>query len=353
MHPAKSAPLIFIVDDDPGLLRLLRKGLERDGYRTEAAQSGKEAQNWLRKNRADLLLLDLKLPDIEGTDLITLIESIAPKAPFIVITGQGDERVAVEMMKRGALDYVVKDHQFLELVPTIVEHALQKVETEKRLAAAQAELLESKTQLLLVSEREQRLFGAELHDNLGQQLTAIEMRCHAALQEVPKGRAALRDQILEIGKSLREAISQTRLLARGLAPIKINAGGLQDALAELASRMSKRGRVICALEADPAIKVDEDVTAQHLYRLGQEAVTNAIKHSGASQVNIRLAETNNSIRLEISDNGKGLPRNAAKSTGIGLEIMKHRASVIGGELEVTSKPGKGVTVACTVPVKRT
>lgn len=141
MHPnPEEAATIFIVDDDVGMLRLIQKGLKREGYATAAASSGQEAIEWLCRNRADLMLLDLKLQDIEGKELIKHLDVIGRTIPFIIITGQGDERVAVEMMKQGAMDYLVKDIQFLDFVPTVVEHALRQIEQQRRLVTAEEEL---------------------------------------------------------------------------------------------------------------------------------------------------------------------------------------------------------------------
>src|SRR3954470_23557350 len=120
---AKSARL-FIVDDDAGLVRLMQKTLDREGFETASANSGKEAITWLTRNTADLMLLDLKLQDMEGKELVEHLKAAGRDIPFVIITGQGDERVAVEMMKRGALDYLVKDVQFIEFVPTVVRRAL-------------------------------------------------------------------------------------------------------------------------------------------------------------------------------------------------------------------------------------
>src|SRR5205085_9466197 len=103
-----------------------------EGFSTARASSGKEAIAWLTRNAAELMLLDLKLEDIEGKELISQLADIHRSVPFIVITGQGDERVAVEMMKRGALDYLAKDGSFLQFVPEVVRGALAQVQQKKR-----------------------------------------------------------------------------------------------------------------------------------------------------------------------------------------------------------------------------
>ena len=350
MPDAPSTARILVVDDDPGVVRLVGKRLKAEGFTTATAGSGEAAMAWLAAERADLMLLDLKLPDMDGKELITHLESKGCSIPFVIITGQGDERAAVEMMKRGAHDYLVKDVQFIEFVPTVVRRALDQLRRDKRLIEAQTALRESREQLLAISEREQARFGAELHDGLGQQLTAIELRCQAIKEDLPPDRPDLSAQISEVGRFLREAITQTRSLARGLSPVHPGSGGLAEALEELAGRMSKGGRIRCVFESSKP-KSDEAEggnvrAAGHLFRIAQEAVNNAVKHSGASQVLVRLVREDGLMRLEISDNGRGIPNSMGPSQGIGLQIMRQRASVIGAELELRSRTGSGTTVRC-------
>lgn len=349
--PEPDAAIILIVDDDQGLLRLMEKTLKREGFIPATVSTGHAAMSWLSHHRADLMLLDLKLQDFEGRELISRLAERHCSVPFVIITGQGDERVAVEMMKRGALDYLVKDVQFIAFVPTVVRRVLDQLEKDRRLLATQAALKASQEQLLVVSEREQARFGAELHDGLGQQLTAIELRCEALKADLPQGRADLRKQLTEIGQFLREAIAQTRFLARGLSPVNLGSGGFIEALGELAARMSRDKHIRCIFNHSASLKFGDDQTAGHLFRIAQEAVNNAVKHSGASEVRVRLSNRHGDLRLEISDNGQGFPNPRASMPGIGLQIMRHRASVIGAELDINSQTDKGVTITCTLKRK--
>jgi PAS domain S-box-containing protein len=145
--PEQAPPTVLVVDDDRGLLRLIEKTIRREGYTTATAASGEEALAWIQANSADIMLLDLKLQDMEGKELINHLAAVNRSMPFIIITGQGDERVAVDMMKRGALDYLVKDVQFQEFLPTVVRRALDQVDKERRLAAAEIALRRSEANL--------------------------------------------------------------------------------------------------------------------------------------------------------------------------------------------------------------
>ncbi|MGH7970369.1 MAG: response regulator, partial [Limisphaerales bacterium] len=140
MEPAAAQPSILVVDDDRGLTHLIKKSLDREGFRVLTADSGAAALAWLEQNGPDLMLLDLKLQDIDGVDLVSRLEERGRCPPFIIITGQGDERVAVEMMKRGARDYLIKDMGFLQFVPAVVKRALEQLANERRLAEAEEQV---------------------------------------------------------------------------------------------------------------------------------------------------------------------------------------------------------------------
>jgi signal transduction histidine kinase len=199
-----------------------------------------------------------------------------------------------------------------------------------------------------VSEREQQRIGHDLHDGLGQQLTAIELMCQSLRSDLAAIQPELHEQTTQICRFLREAITQTRALAHGLAPFKLDANGLQVALAELAQTTSSLGRVQCRFLCSSTLLLEDNEAVANLYRIAQEAVHNAVKHGQANEVTICLAQTNGAVQLKVSDDGKGLPKAKEQTQGMGLQVMKHRTSVIGADLEVESKPGKGVTVTCTL-----
>lgn len=629
MTPPFQAPAkILVVDDEPGLRRLIEKRLERSGYDPASAGSAAEALEWMAANEPDLMLLDLKLPDAEGHEVVEQLKEIGRKIPFIVITGQGDERVAVNMMKRGAADYLVKDKDFLEFLPSIVQRVLAQVLTEERLAAAEEQLrlvkaaveeaqdailvatagpsplvvfanrafcsltgidpqtaeglpvstiernatvcfwralaseaplsgensvvsssgasrtlecqiapikneegkithwisiqrditarkladkaldarvrqqaavarlgnrvlaetpleellqeaahllvetldvnfskvqeslpdgmlflrsgagwrpgyvgrtlipaegtpdgralsrlepviyeniqddpsLESPSffrehgvvsgiavpihdrdqafgvlgvetrekrrftgddvhflramanvlsealerrnsekEILEASSREQQRIGQDLHDGLGQHLAGIELLSHVLEEELADEGRPEAEQASKIAERVREAIAQTRMLARGLSPVHIEADGLMSSLKELATGVEEIFKVHCQFHCPRPVPVADNDAATHLYRIAQEATNNAIKHGKAQNISISLLQKNGSRSLEISDDGEGLS-DAVSPKGIGLRIMNRRATMIGGKFEIRKNRPKGVTVTCTIPV---
>jgi signal transduction histidine kinase len=347
--PASSAkPSILVVDDDEGMLILMSEALRADGNEVTTANSAKSARAWLKANTPDLMLLDLKLKDSDGPALIAALQQEGSLVPFVVVTGQGDEKVAVEVMKQGALDYVMKDSALIDLLPAVAKRALASIAQGKALAAAREEHVRLEREVLAVSERERQSIGADLHDGLGQQLTAIELMC-AGLKADAAGHPALARGLDAVGKMLRDAIAQTRFLSRGLVPLGSEPEALQIGLAELAKRMDGLGAIRCQFECLAPAPIEDPFLAGNLYRIAQEAVNNAAKHAKASLVWIRLERSGGTLVLEVQDDGRGL---AKKQSGLGLGVMQHRAKVIGGELQIASKKGAGVTVSCRVPLKR-
>jgi PAS domain S-box-containing protein len=197
-------------------------------------------------------------------------------------------------------------------------------------------------------EREQQRIGQDLHDGLGQQLTAIELMCHSLRDDLTQVQPILAKDATRIGRLLQHAIRQTRFLAHGLVAYSVHTGGLQSALMELAQATSSSGRIKCRFRCPEAVTVQPNDIAGHLYRIAQEAVNNAVKHSQASEVTIRLCQRDGFVCLQVTDNGQGLPRTSKPAQGIGLLVMKHRAQTIDADLQVRSASGKGVTISCTL-----
>lgn len=341
-------PQILVVDDDEGMLVLIAATLTAEGYEVVTADSGAAALARLKLRTPDLLLLDLKLRDLAGPDLLRRLRQQDRLVPFIMVTGQGDERIAVEVMKQGALDYVMKDSALIDVLPTVVRRALTAIERDRALAAAETERRRLEREIMEAAEREQHRIGEDLHDGLGQQLTAIEMMCASLKTDVAARQPDLAAQVEQIGGMLREAVAQTRSMARGLVPVKDEPDALWASLIELADRTQALGRVKCCFECPRPVLVANNVVAGHLYRIAQEAINNAVKHSGASEVMVRLAEHKGAIELRIMDNGHGLA--SSRAAGMGLRVMRHRAEMIVAELTIDSKPGRGVGISCVLPV---
>lgn len=340
---------ILVVDDDPGLTRLIERELRREGYHTAAAGSGQAATDWLQQHRADLLLLDLKLPDTEGPALIEAMVAMGRNVPFIIITGQGDERVAVDMMKRGALDYLVKDVNFIEFVPTMVRRALSQLDKEQRLAAAEEDRHRLEQEILQISEREQQRIGRDLHDDLGQQLAGLSIMASVLTRTLSGHAAPEAPAAAKISELLKKAVAMTRSLARGLHPVPPEPDGLVSALHDLAARVSGMFHIDCQFDCAAAVQMNDNTVATHLYRIAQEAVSNGIKHGHAQHVRISLSSDAEALMLTVKDDGCGITALDPNQQGMGLRIMHYRAGMIGARVSIERQQSGGTCVTCILP----
>ena len=201
---------------------------------------------------------------------------------------------------------------------------------------------------LEISEREQRRIGQDLHDGLCQQLAGIDMLSKVLAKKLVKREKAAAGRATEIAGAVREAISQTRLLARGLSPVTLEAEGLMSALAELALNTEKLFQVRCDFDCAQVVKFDDHAAATHLFRIAQEAVSNAIKHGKAKRISIQLGMDEDQLTLCVSDNGSGFPEHFTSGDGMGLRIMQSRISMVGGMLRIEQNQSGGVRVISTV-----
>lgn len=208
--------------------------------------------------------------------------------------------------------------------------------------------------VLNVAEEEQSRFGHDLHDGLGQHLTGIEFMSHVLQQKLESRGAPEAVEMEEITRLIRDAIGHTRDLARGLSPVLLQSKGLSIALQDLASSTTRHMRgVRCTCQTAADLPSIGDDIAIHLYRIAQEAVANAVKHGRATEILISVREMENHLELSIEDNGEGFAGSPRAGTGgMGLRVMHYRAGIIGGTLNITQRPGEGVTVICILDLDR-
>jgi two-component system CheB/CheR fusion protein len=201
-------------------------------------------------------------------------------------------------------------------------------------------------EILEIGDGERRRIGQGLHDGLCQHLAGIELMSQVLEQKLAKKSKAASAQAGKIAEHVREAISQTRMLARGLSPVSIESNGLMSALQELAETVSKLFQVSCLFECSEPILVQDNTVATHLYHIAQEAINNAIKHGKATNIKIGLRRKLAAAELAVTDNGTGFPKELRNNGGMGLQIMKYRAGMIGGALEIRPAERKGSAIVC-------
>lgn len=201
-------------------------------------------------------------------------------------------------------------------------------------------------EILEISDRERQRIGQELHDGLCQQLAGIELITEALARDLKKQAHPAAAQVDRITEHLRSAMNEARRLARGLSPVSLEADGLTIALAELTTAVSRLFNLECRFQTGEPVRVRDNTVATHLYRIAQEAVHNAVRHGQARSVIVSLYREGATAHLTVADNGSGFDRHRVNGKGMGLQIMKYRAGMIGATLDVQSAPGRGTTVTC-------
>ena len=207
-------------------------------------------------------------------------------------------------------------------------------------------------EIIEIANREQQRIGSDLHDGLGQELTGIALMLKGVMTQLRKEGSAAHRDVEEVIGLVNNAIDSTRVLARGVSPVGSGRGGLGAAIQALAARVSERSgvRVVPHLDCLEPLPLSETAAA-HVYRIVQEALTNAMRHSGAREVSIRLKTSDGELHLRISDDGHGFEQlPAGGPRGIGLKIMRYRAQMLGGDLVIETHGSGGTSVSCSCPL---
>jgi len=373
---------VLIVEDDPGLSDLIHKTLSDQGLGCACTFNGNQALDWLGKNHADLLLLDYSLPDMAGSALIERLGQRQAVLPFIVITGHGDEHIAVDMMKAGAQDYLVKDTALLERLPTIVTRALKDIEHASRLKEIEEERQRLQTRLMQVQKLEAigTLAGGIAHD-FNNILSTVLGYTELAKLKLEQGQpiAGELDEVLRAGIRARDLIRQILTFSRQ--------ADIQRTPLEIVPLIKETVKFLKA-SLPSTIEIHQDLNAPHsliladptqIHQVLMNLCTNATHAmQGKGRLDIRLRELDldqessiaykglqpgRHLSLSISDNGRGIPREIiekifdpffttkerGEGSGMGLAVVHGIVSDMHGAITVDSVPGLGSTFHVLFP----
>jgi two-component system sensor kinase FixL len=204
-------------------------------------------------------------------------------------------------------------------------------------------------EIVRIASLEQQRIGEELHDGTQQELTGLGLLAES-LREALSDHGSDRESKLaaRLAAGIAKANRRVRDLAKGLVPVPIEAGGLMSALDALAHDTEETSGILCRFECPHPVQVADDSTALHLYRIAQEAVTNAIKHANPSTISIRLVNENHVLTCQVVDDGIGINETRDFHKGLGVRIMEHRCNLIGGKLTLHRRATGGTTVSCEI-----
>lgn len=336
------------LDHELTLAHLRRGGLQVQALRvdSEVAFLAALEQPW------DVVLSDFNLPGFSGLVALDLVKARGRDVPFILVSGEIGEDTAVEAMRNGASDYLLKNN-LTRLVPALL-HAVEAHETRRAHAHADRELNRSKQRLRELAqhlqtsiELERAAIAREIHDDVGGSLTALKFDLAWIARHTTDSGVRLRvNSALE---TVTLAIESSQRIMHNLRPAILEQG-LVAALQWIATRFEKRTGVPCEVRIPAQTPEWPAGVPLVAYRTAQEALTNITKHAQATRVQIDLSLAGGVMSLEISDNGKGLSRaDLAKARSFGIRGLHERAGTVGGWVDLSSGPG-GTTLILSVPL---
>lgn len=207
---------------------------------------------------------------------------------------------------------------------------------------------ELEQEVVKASEEERQRIAHDLHDDLGSLLTGLKLRIEVTSAEVEARLGVSLDGCGKILQLVREAITRTRQIARGLRPVGNEPEDLMGALRGMLTRTADATGIDCRFDCPRPVLIDDPHVSNHLFRIAQEAVNNSVKHSGGSRITVSLRDGGTTLELEVRDDGSGFDRHGGHA-GLGLHIMNYRADAMKGQLRIGPAPDGGTRVGCRVP----
>ena len=384
LSPDLRGRTILIVDDIPANLTLAVDMLEQQGLRLSVAQCGDEALQRVAFALPDLILLDVRLPGIDGFEVCRRLKSgggAAAAVPVIFMTALTDTADKVAGFAAGAVDYVTKPLQLDEVLARVSTHlrlaamrtqlvdqnALLMRENQERreaervlqqyrdslelqVAARTAEVRELATHRETTREDERKHIAHELHDELGQSLTALRMR--AGLLRVRFGAdvPGLNEHVRQLTDLVDRSIGVVRNVATTLRPTVLDMG-IGSALEWLVDEFRRHSGLDCSLTLDLEPGGLDEPQAIAIFRIVQESLTNIARHANASETAVTLRCSAHQCVLRVEDNGCGFDPTAARPQSFGLLGIRERALSLDGRLEIVSRPGGSTCVDVVLPRK--
>jgi signal transduction histidine kinase len=327
--------------------------LRRGGLRVQLRRIDSEAEFLAALDHDwDVIVSDFNLPGFSGLVALDLLKATGSDVPFILVSGEIGEDTAVEAMRNGASDYLLKNN-LSRLVPALL-HAVEATETRRARERADRELDESKQRLRELAqhlqtsiEQERIAIAREIHDDVGGSLTALKFDLAWIARHSDS--AAVLARVNSALETVTLAIDSSKRIMHNLRPAILEQG-LVAALHWLATRFEKRTGIDCMIRL-PAEAAELPAGVPLVaYRTAQEALTNISKHARATRVQLDLSLAGGVLSLEISDNGRGLREDdLAKTRSFGIRGLHERASTVGGWVELSSGAA-GTTMILSVPL---
>ncbi|HLI92038.1 MAG TPA: response regulator [Puia sp.] len=343
-RPLKILHLEDLPSDAEMVDRVLRKAQLR--FEKKVVIDKPDFLKALREFQPDIILSDHSLPAFNSLEALKITREEGNQSPFILVTATVSEEYAVNVIKEGASDYILKDR--LERLPNAVQNALDRRRTEEELVRQrdrqQKLVMETSIQ---VQEREREEIGKELHDNINQILAAAKLYLEIAIKDDDDSRLEAMEKSQQ---NLTLAMEEIRKLSQSLVAPSVGGLGLDQALRKLLENFP----VGESLEVDlDTSGYTEDISNDDIkltcYRIAQVQLNNIVKHARASKASILLDRVADRLVMTIRDDGVGF-NTSGKTAGIGLRNIRNRVGFYNGVVLIDSEPGRGCTLTVSIPI---
>ncbi|MDO8544842.1 MAG: histidine kinase [Opitutaceae bacterium] len=356
--PAERELRVLLLEDNTPHAELVEHFLRESGlkFRLVRVETREDFIAQIEQLGPDMILSDYALPAFDGYAALTIAKERVPNTPFIFVTGTMGEEVAIETLKSGATDYVLKTR--LARLGPAVHRALREAADRRERQRAEDKLRRSleqlralTTYLQYVREEERTRIAREVHDELGQALTGLKLDMSWLASRLPKTSPELAAKARTMTEHIDETIQTVRRIATELRPGILDSLGLVAAIEWQANEFQTRTGIPCQVRSTVADTEWEHDFTTVFFRIFQETLTNIIRHAKATRVEVRLNEEAGHLVLVVKDNGRGISEEEIAGTkSLGLVGMRERAMLIGGEVSLQGRPGKGTSVALRVPL---
>ena len=360
---------VLLVDDEPGNLLALEALLEPLGQNLLSARSGEEALRLLLDHNPAVVVLDVRMPGMDGFETARLIRGRERSRylPIIFLTGVSREmESAFRGYEVGAVDYLMKPavpevlrskvSVFVELHRKNAALAIEINErrlAEQRLRESELQLRALAARLISVREEERTRIAREIHDELGQVLTGLKMDVMWLRKHIDKEHKPLLEKTETMRRLIDSTMQVVRRISTGMRPEILDDMGLVAAIGWQAKEFQKRLGIRCRVELPAEHPELGSALATAVFRIFQEILTNIARHAGASSVSVQLGISKERLTLEVADDGSGIADGAVHAReSLGLLGMQERAQLFGGEVEIRGTPGHGTTVSLAIPLSQ-
>jgi len=358
----KSFLRILYLEDEPLDVELVKSALDQEGiackiFGVETSDAFIEA---IDGGGFDMIFADYSLPGFDGLSALAISKERCPGIPFIFISGTMGEELAIETLKTGATDYVLKN-RISRLIPSVRRALIEaKERSDRREAVKQLErshnqLRNLAAHLQSAREEERTWIAREIHDELGQTLTALKIDLSLMDKQVAanQGIETLAELIKADLKLVNETIKTVKRLCTELRPSVLDHLGLGAAIEWQAQEFQKRSGIECKVNLVPNDITVDGKHAIALFRIFQESLSNVLRHAQATKVTVTLSDRGGVIMLEIADNGVGITEeHMSKANSFGLLGMRERVKICNGELRISGTQNAGTRITVIIPKDR-